>query len=521
MPKSPRIPTSPAFVTTLFMLAAPAGGCADMQSFDPGEHRDALVPSGPLDPDPVIPAVPGPTDNIDIAPPTDPDMLSFAQSLITQDDIPVFSFLNEQQSADTVVRFESEGDRWDGVLLGRVIPFDSAQAIDPNITDYTAAYVIDSGRADRPGSDPHEGIQLFQFSARDRVTGQLLGIYAPTPEHHRDPSDPVYKVVKQQAVPVADMHWPANMPAIHLPNLIDCESNITANENTGESERDAIVRSWGMTHHHAWRAWQMMNILESLGSHVGGKWQTGWVEDDGPDNWSMREWFGDYNSAYYAALDVEIRQLWQRVRTGVYDGLSLNLKCEKLYHTGNVCLSFSPVAHHWVKGYVNVCRDWYDWTADYFAERSISHRRSFILVHELMHHSYVTIGNSIAKAVIDTHTHGHGNNCLSNVQTQNFAHYEDRIEHLSATAACKHQKKNLRSPSSYAFFVSKLGAAIWDGDLTSFPPQSGMQPGIGDGCDAYESIENDLECPKGQTCGGWPLVLPELCIQANAQNEGP
>lgn len=506
-------------LTLVSLTAAAAAGCEGGPLDEDVEFRGDILFSEPLDPDPEMPAVPGPGDDIDYAPPTDPELLGFAQKVIAGGDQPVLSFLNEQSFSGTVVRFVDEGEDWDRTLTGRVVPFDSRRKIDPTTTDYTAAYFIDPGRVERPPRDPHEGIELFRFSARDRDTGELLGIYVPTAKEHANGADPVYEAVEQQAIPVADLEWPADMPPIHLPDLIDCETDIMVNDT--ESEHDAIVRSWGMAHHHAWRAWQMMNILEALWPHTGNKWQTGWVEEDGPENWSMREWFGGYNSAHYAALDTEIRQLWQRVRTGVYDGLSMHLKCEKLYHTGNVCLSFSPVAHHWVKGYLNVCNAWYDWYADYYADRTITHRRAFILLHEMMHHSYVTIGDDNAKGVIDTHTHGHGNNCLSNVATGSFTHYDDQIEHLASTAACKHQKKNLRSPSSYAFFVSKLGAAIWDGDLKSFPPQDGMQPGIGDGCDAYADVENDLGCPKGQTCGGWPLVLPELCIQANAQNEGP
>ena len=310
------------------------------------------------------------------------------------------------------------------------------------------------------------------------------------------------------ADPLAEYDFPASMPPITYPEIVSCSG----------SDRDEAKAAWAMTHHHVWRMYQLMEFLGES-TYRSEYWHDGFEDDEW--NWSPRRWFGPYAGYRFDAIRRVVQKLWARVRTAEFDGIEIRLKCPPQSEVGNVCHTSSATAHHWVKGWVNICSKFFD-------EDKNIHSRAQTVVHELLHHAWVKWkknGVWHLRAIQDTHTHGHGAICLKDLTTEK-GYGVAKSTHLAYTSECYHQQIAMQNNDNYALNVRRLGSAVYRDVLTRFPlhpkkPGGGSGGGSGNSCSEAGGTSGDKEpnCTKiGQewVCwgGGGPILHNGDCIQA-------
>jgi hypothetical protein len=325
--------------------------------------------------------------------------------------------------------------------------------------------------------------------------------------------------------PVESLDLPTGMPAIHWPEFVD---GSCMGMQPGQSLYEA-KKSWALAHHHVWRTYQLLEFIGASASQFRDDfWEDGYRSGDGNENWSPRAWFGPYASYRAKAIREVVEKLWDRFRTGDFDGIKIRVKCPTLQNEpnnkGNICFTWKPPAHHVVKGYVNLCEGFFDDDEEY---------RALIIAHEMLHHATVTWKEEqIWKSYFlgDTHLHADGNTCASGLKTEKM-YGPDKTMHLANKSECWHRNIAIRNNDNYGWFIMRLGSAVRDGDLVSFPTEGTpwQTPGsTGNECseidvpppggewqdpDDCQKIGQELVCPGGGG-GGSGMVVPSTCLAA-------
>ena len=322
--------------------------------------------------------------------------------------------------------------------------------------------------------------------------------------------------------PVEPLDLPAGMPEIHFPEFVDGSC-------TGMQPGDPLYeakKSWALAHHHVWRAYQLLEFIqESASQFQDDYWEDGYRQADGDENWSPRAWFGPYASYRAEAIREVVDGLWDRFRTGEFGGIQIKVKCptpqNEPNNKGNICFTWKPPAHHVVKGYVNICEGFFDEAEEY---------RALLLAHEMLHHATVTWKEGIWKSYFlgDTHTHADGNTCAGGLKTEKM-YGPDKTMHLANKSECWHRNIAMRNNDNYGWFIMRLGSAVRDGDLVSFPTEGTpwQSPGgTGNECSEIDvpppggewqdpddcvKIGQELVCPGGGG-GGSGMVVPSTCL---------
>ena len=323
--------------------------------------------------------------------------------------------------------------------------------------------------------------------------------------------------------PVESLDLPPEMPAVHLPDFV---AGSCTGMQPGQSLYEA-KRSWALAHHHVWRAYQLLEFIgESPGQFRDDYWEDGYRSADGNENWSPRNWFGPYASHRAGAIREVVGKLWDRFRSGEFNGIEIRVKCptpaNEADNPGNICFTWEPPAHHVVKGYVNLCEGFFDESEAY---------RALLLAHEMLHHATVSWKeNGISKSYFlgDTHTHADGNTCATGLKAEKM-YGANRTMHLAATGECWHRNIAMRNNDNYGWFIMRLGEAVRNGDLASFPTEGvpWQSPGAtGNECseidvpppgediqdpEACQKIGQEMVCPGGGG-GGGGVVLPSTCL---------
>jgi len=267
-----------------------------------------------------------------------------------------------------------------------------------------------------------------------------------------------------------------------------------------EGECIDATYAWMRAHYHLWIAQLMVNFIAAKDHSEKRAWAWGrpGINDQGnpiTEKTSFEYWFGPYSEKRFQAVKDGLDELWDVMRAARSGGSDLELRCPGSYGSGNVCNTVKPAAHHIVRGNVDLCNG-------FFGDRAKSDQAR-IINHELLHHLWVDWGN-VWVAVQDHHYHGHGAACIGTPDSS--AQYgENKIRHLATYLNgygknCGHLARNVRNNDTFAFFITWVGASVYNGSMTQWPHPAEPTPHppqcTGD--------ENCL-CDEQET---WPLSEP-------------
>jgi hypothetical protein len=306
------------------------------------------------------------------------------------------------------------------------------------------------------------------------------------------------------------------MPPVHFPPVGSCS----------DAECVLALTGWISAHHNAWRAQQMLDYVAGQNAYYRSFiWgQPGLTQNGNPttEESSPEYWFGhfaDYRLDAIRSGIGKLRDMFDTLKTG---GLAINLYCPTV--AGNLCFTSAASAHHVVRSDVALCDPFFI-LEDPNGDPVTYWPRAQVSTHELMHHRTVEFtkdGNNLSRAVQDTHLHGHGDLCISDVSTVKF-YGKGRVRELatyfnSEQGNCKHREKAFGNNDSWGYFVTRIGDLVhrkimwtWPAPAAPTPqPPDCDEPGVeacqcaetlpfGEGSDPDGDAAIDEYCPDDET----------------------
>lgn len=266
--------------------------------------------------------------------------------------------------------------------------------------------------------------------------------------------------------------FPAGMPPVKWPLFEGCNWSKCSDAALG----------WLEVHHNVWRASQMISVLDGMHpaqrSYFWGR--PGRDANDAPVSLrsSPEHWYGSFDADRYSAIREvvnDFRGIMSSAKTG---GIKVRLSCPSYAsNPGNVCFNSNAMAHHWVKGWINLCDSAFTDTNCNADNVGDGVARS--LHHEPLHHVFTHLNG--AKALMDTKSHWHGGSCLSNPMTAPMycesENAPNNIEHFVAAGnACGHLDKLATSVDAHALFIQTIGDMVRDGTMTHWPALTAPTP---------------------------------------------
>jgi hypothetical protein len=295
---------------------------------------------------------------------------------------------------------------------------------------------------------------------------------------------------------------PSDMPPIKLPIIRpSCQAS---------AKCIRIVETWIRGHHHAWRANQ---IIEGLSKMSAGTRHALWGNSgadkdgealgatDGSHPTSPHYWYGAFTDDRWARIKMAQEKLWKIYRTAHTDdgAIAIRFRCptvdgdaNSVGDPGNICFTSTanPSAHHFSKGWINVCPRGFDLDA---------HALQKIFLHEPMHHVFAT-----GVAVRDLWTHWHGSTCAASPKTE-FMYGIGRIRELatylnSQGQGCGHRDISPKTIDAHALFMREIGTRVRNGEMWWWPHiQASPQP---------PTCTGDPGCLCDEVPTGGPQVAP-------------
>lgn len=267
----------------------------------------------------------------------------------------------------------------------------------------------------------------------------------------------VFNGTAKKKDPASELDFPVDMPAINYPEFIGCNSE----------DKKKVQQAWAYAHHATWRAQQLINYIDSR-DNKAALWSKGFVEGDKDANWSPRAWFGEFKDSRYRFRFIReaINKLWNdRFLAKKYN---FKVKCREKENAGpHPCYikdddgSFKYSANHIAVGTVNFC-------PAFFEEKDQPIRtRAHTVIHELFH--WLSVDGLY---VSDLHTHSDKVGGVCKPKTEKIYGLTDALE-LATSNGCwgndtLHREIAARANDNYAYFIQRLGNAIWDDRLKSF-----------------------------------------------------
>lgn len=255
--------------------------------------------------------------------------------------------------------------------------------------------------------------------------------------------------------PVSGLDFPADMPAIHYPQFVGCNS----------TDRKKVEKAWAYAHFSTWRATQLINYIATR-DNKAELWSEGFVPNDNK-NWSPRTWFGEFKDSRFRfqLIHEVINKLWNdRFLEKKY---SFKVKCREQENDGpHPCYikddngNFKYSANHILLGTINFC-------PAFLADDETTRSRAQTVVHEILHWL-----SAQSLYVSDTHTHSDKVGGLCKTKTEKIYGLSDAM-HMATSDGCigndtLHREIAARNNDNYAYFIQRLGNAIYDGTLKSF-----------------------------------------------------
>jgi hypothetical protein len=255
--------------------------------------------------------------------------------------------------------------------------------------------------------------------------------------------------------PVSGMSFPTDMPAIHYPEFIGCNT----------SDRKKVQDAWAYAHFSTWRAQQVINYIASH-DNKEELWNKGFVANS-KTNWSPRAWFGEFKDSRFRfqLIHEAINKLWNdRFLAKKYN---FKVKCREQENDGpHPCYikddngEFKYSANHITLGTINFCPAFLD-------ESDSVESRAQTVVHEILHWL-----SAQGLYISDTHTHSDKSGAICKTKTEKI-YGTTLAQHVATSDGCTgndtlHREIAARSNDNYAYFIQRLGMAIRSGALTSF-----------------------------------------------------
>lgn len=233
--------------------------------------------------------------------------------------------------------------------------------------------------------------------------------------------------------------------------------------------------------HHVWRAYQAFEYMgERSRNHQSHYFSQGGLSASGiysgPSTlWS--HWFGSYADHRFDAIRQVVKKTWDRFRSGKVGPLRIDLVCPSATsNPGDPCFTGSPSAHHIVISQIALCDRYFDPARD-------DQNRARVMIHEVLHHIWVSWNGGVPRLdpVQDTHTHGHGQTCLGDLTTHKI-YGPNRVRHLATYSNsggnhCFHRNLAFRANDAYAYAISSFGDAIMTGAIAKWPASHPFSPG--------------------------------------------
>lgn len=258
--------------------------------------------------------------------------------------------------------------------------------------------------------------------------------------------------------PVSGLDFPTDMPPINYPEFIGCNAQ----------DKKEVQEAWAYAHFSMWRAYQLINYIAGRDDKAD-LWKLGYVESDRDLNWSPRAWFGSFKDSRlrFQLIHEAINKAWNDRFLG--KKYSFKAKCREGGSGGeHPCYlkdsngDYKYSANHIALGTINFC--------PVFFENKVQpiRTRARTVIHEVFHWL-----SSKGLYVSDTHTHSDKNGALCKTKTEKMYGFDDAL-HLASSNGCwgndtLHREMAARNNDNYAYFIQRLGNAIWDGKLTAFP----------------------------------------------------
>ena len=256
--------------------------------------------------------------------------------------------------------------------------------------------------------------------------------------------------------PVSGLDFPVDMPPINYPEFIGCTAQ----------DKKEVQEAWAYAHFSMWRAYQLINFIAGR-NDKDDLWKRGYVASDKDQNWSPRAWFGDFKDSRFRFQFIReaINKVWNdRFLGKKYD---FKVKCREGGSGGeHPCYlkdskgDYKYSGNHIVLGTINFC--------PIFFEPQTIRSRARVVIHEIFHW---TSANGLY--VSDTHTHSDKSSGICKTKTEKMYGVDDAM-HLANSDGCwgndtLHSEMAARNNDNYAYFIQRLGNAIWDKKLTAFP----------------------------------------------------
>ncbi len=370
------------------------------------------------------------------------------------------------------------------------------------------------------GSAPLEGL-LFQRTYAPTSDGDVrlasVAVVVPAPDGGTSAAADTLAIAPLD-IPLHD-HLPGSGSNSWVPGNLDCEGMVIAQalalgpmsasappvifpefKTYGGCTLDECVmirRSWLLSHYYSWLLYRWAEYFEAMPKasrtwawaqpgHGPGPVVVGEAEPGvpGPDNWSIpAAWFGSYVDYRWDAIRQTLHKIYDNYRKGETGGIKFKHQCDP-QGSSNVCQSIWPIAHHWVKGWINYCFDFFRPNVGQLVDfpDNPARQRVHISMHESIHHLYTSWwkgGLFKWKMVKDHHRHEHGETCGQGPLEAMIT--LERVGHLASYTntegdTCGHRENAIINVDSYAQMITLFGELVHRGIMVGWPMPADPTP---------------------------------------------
>jgi len=281
----------------------------------------------------------------------------------------------------------------------------------------------------------------------------------PIPPPAAPPGKPlglVFNGKPKKEDPASGLDFPIDMPAINYPEFIGCNA----------ADKKKVQEAWAYAHFSAWRAQQLINYIASQ-KDKEELWNQGYVASDKSQNWSPRAWFGSFKDSRFRFQYIHeaVNKVWNDRFLG--KKYNFKVKCREKDNDGaHPCYikdkagNYQYSANHILLGTINFCPVFFD-------EQDSVRARAHTVIHEIFHWL-----SAKGLYVTDTHTHSDKDGAICKTKTEKMYGATDAM-HMATSEGCVgnstlHREMAARNNDNYAYFIQRVGNAIWDGKLTAF-----------------------------------------------------
>lgn len=310
-----------------------------------------------------------------------------------------------------------------------------------------------------------KNLRLVKMSVISDGSPVQAGKGKPIPPQETPKGKPLGLVFNNQPTKkdaVSGLDFPVDMPPINYPDFDGCNAE----------DKKKVMEAWAYSHFCMWRAYQVINYIADS-RYKGELWNWGYDASLKDANWSPRAWFGEFKDSRlrFQLMHEAINKAWNERFLG--KKISFKAKCREGGNGGeHPCYikdkdgNYKYAANHIVLGTINFC--------PVFLDKPLIRDRARTLIHEVFHWL-----SAKGLYVSDTHTHSDKDGGICKTKTEKLYGMNDAL-HVASSDGCwgndtLHREMAVRNNDNYAYFIQRLGNAIYEGKLTRFPDANFFQ----------------------------------------------